>query len=118
MEGAQWITHSFGTVNYGTLNYGTVNDVSPTTHPRQPTPANRGSFASFVCHVSNLERKLRSNAIVLDDASSVRTTGKILGRGTTFMVKHALWTKDPKEPPVDVAVKEIIPDMPATEDIR
>ena len=113
MEGIDWVTHSFATANYGT-----INDVSTATHLEHPSPANRGSFASFVCHISNLESKLRSNAIVLDDSSSVRTTGKILGHGKTFMVKHALWTKDPREPPVHVAMKEIIADVPVMEDTR
>jgi len=83
-----------------------------------PTPASRGSFPSFVCHVSNLESKLRSfSPIVLDSSSDIQTTGKILGQGKTFMVKHALWTRNPKEPPVDVALKEIVSVMDSSENI-
>ncbi|OSS47470.1 hypothetical protein B5807_07180 [Epicoccum nigrum] len=49
--------------------------------------------------------------IVLADSSTVRNTGRILGQGKKFMVKHAQWIRDVKEPPVDVALKEIIPNL-------
>ncbi|KAF1977221.1 hypothetical protein BU23DRAFT_501063 [Bimuria novae-zelandiae CBS 107.79] len=103
--------------NFATSSYGTINHEFPVTDAQQSPPsAPRGSFASFVCHVTNLERKLRiSNPIVLDDSSSVRATGKILGQGKTFMVRHALWTKDPNEPPLDVALKEVIPEIQPTD---
>lgn len=104
--------------SFPTSSYGTVSHEFPAVEPRESQPsASRGSFASFVCHVTNLESKLRTlTPIVLDDSSSVRATGKILGQGKTFMVRHALWAKDPNEPPLDVALKEIIPDVQAEEE--
>ena len=94
-------------------SYGTVNDALslPSKESRsKPKTASRGSFSSFVCHVVNLEHKLRSfSPVVLDDSSNVRVTGKILGHGKTFMVRHAQWVRNPREPPLDVALKEIIP---------
>ena len=112
MDDVEWVTHSFATSNYGTVHH-----EFPATEPQEHLePPTRGSFASFVCHVTNLERKLRiEKPIILDDSSPVRTTGKILGQGKTFMVRHALWVKDPNEPPLDVALKEVIPDMQAME---
>ncbi|KAF2444504.1 ankyrin [Karstenula rhodostoma CBS 690.94] len=111
MDEFDWV-RSFST------SYGTVSHEFPAVEPRESPPsASRGSFASFVCHVTNLESKLRTlTPIVLDDSSSVRATGKILGQGKTFMVRHALWMKDPNEPPLDVALKEIIPDVQAEEE--
>ena len=113
MDDVQWVTHSFTTFDYGTV------DQPSTIDNRQERPQRaRGSFASFVCHVTNLERKLQvSNSIVLDDSSTVRSTGKILGEGKTFMVRHALWTKNPTEPPLDIALKEIVPDFDTSEDL-
>jgi serine/threonine protein kinase len=75
-----------------------------------PTPR-QGSFASFVCHLSHLEAKLRADSsLVLDGHSKIRKTKHILGRGNTFLVRQASWVKDSNEPPLDVALKEIIPD--------
>jgi hypothetical protein len=75
-----------------------------------PTPR-QGSFASFVCHLSHLEAKLRADSsLVLDGHSKIRKNKHILGRGNTFLVRQASWVKDSNEPPLDVALKEIIPD--------
>ncbi|KAF1828401.1 hypothetical protein BDW02DRAFT_512397 [Decorospora gaudefroyi] len=116
MDDIEWVRSSFATSSYGTTSEG-----FPVTNSQQSTSTtsttSRCSFASFVCHVTNLERKLRSSqAIVLNDSSSVRATGRILGQGQTFMVRHARWTKDPKEPPLDVALKEVIPEIKLTDD--
>jgi serine/threonine protein kinase len=113
MDEFQWIK-SFATSSYGTINEAPLPSQNH-LHPVTSRPS-RGSFASFVCHVVNLENKLRSlTPIVLDDSSIVKETGRILGEGTTFMVKHAQWTKDPNEPPLDVALKEIIADVSTTD---
>jgi serine/threonine protein kinase len=113
MDEFEWV-RSFATSNYGTINEALVpsqSDSLPAAASRPVRPS-RGSFASFVCHVVSLERKLRSfSPIVLDDSSVVKETGKILGEGTTFMVRHAQWIKNPDEPPLDVALKEIIADI-------
>jgi hypothetical protein len=75
-----------------------------------PTPR-QGSFASFVCHLSHLETKLRADSsLVLDSYSKICKKKHVLGRGNTFLVRQASWVKDPNEPPLDVALKEIIPD--------
>jgi hypothetical protein len=113
MDEFEWVK------SFQTSSYGTVSHEFPTVERRDhSSPASRGSFASFVCHVTNLESKLRTlTPIVLDDSSAVRATGEILGQGKTFMVRHALWIKDANEPPLDVALKEIIPDMQDEEEI-
>ncbi|KAK7182812.1 hypothetical protein PSPO01_11151 [Paraphaeosphaeria sporulosa] len=112
MDEFDWV-RSFPTSSYGTVSH----EVPVIERHASSSSASRGSFASFVCHVTNLESKLRTLApIVLDDSSSVRATGKILGQGKTFMVRHALWVKDPNEPPLEVALKEIIPDVQAEEE--
>ncbi|KAF2675889.1 hypothetical protein K458DRAFT_437652 [Lentithecium fluviatile CBS 122367] len=94
--------------------YGTVTDnLVPVRSATQPAiaPRPKGSFATFVCHVVSLEKKLQAaSPIVLGDSSVVNETGKILGQGAAFMVRHAQWVKDPNEPPLDVALKEIIVD--------
>jgi serine/threonine protein kinase len=114
MEDFDWIK-SFAESSYGSVSHPVPPPVEPTESKTLPATTPRGSFASFVCHVTSLERKLRSfSHIVLDDSSVVRNTGKILGQGKTFMVKHAQWIRDVNEPPLDVAVKEIIPDARAT----
>ncbi|CAN9170383.1 unnamed protein product [Alternaria alternata] len=114
MEEFDWIK-SFAESSYGSVSDPVPPPVEPTESKTLPSTTPRGSFASFVCHVTSLERKLRSfSPIVLDDSSVVRNTGKILGQGKTFMVKHAQWIRDVNEPPLDVAVKEIIPDARAT----
>jgi serine/threonine protein kinase len=105
--------------SFTTSSYGTVID-APASAPKESrakaATTSRGSFASFVCHVFNLERKLRSfSPLVLDNSSNVRVTGKILGQGKTFMVRHAQWVRNPREPPLDVALKEIIPDVQASD---
>lgn len=107
MSEFEWVK-SFAESSYGTtsdafsLEPKQSRSISPTT--------SRGSFASFVCHVTNLERKLRSfSPLVLDNSSTVRVTNKVFGQGKTFMVKHAQWVRDAREPPLDVALKEIIP---------
>lgn len=108
MDEFEWVR------SFATSSYGSMTD-APISLPESPQPANarsRGSFASFVCHVVSLERKLRSfSPIVLDTGSVVKESGKNLGEGTTFMVRHAQWAKDPNEPPLDVALKEIITDV-------
>ncbi|KAL5416922.1 hypothetical protein PMIN04_007984 [Paraphaeosphaeria minitans] len=111
MDEFEWVR------SFPTSSYGTVSHELPAIERREfPSSASRGSFASFVCHVTNLESRLRTLApIVLDNSSSVRATGKILGQGKTFMVRHALWVKDPNEPPLEVALKEIIPDVQVEE---
>ncbi|CAN9151129.1 unnamed protein product [Alternaria alternata] len=114
MEEFDWIK-SFAESSYGSVSDPVPPPVEPTGSKTLPATTPRGSFASFVCHVTSLECKLRSfSPIVLDDSSVVRNTGKILGQGKTFMVKHAQWIRDVNEPPLDVAVKEIIPDARAT----
>jgi serine/threonine protein kinase len=114
MEEFDWIK-SFAESSYGSVSDPVPPPVEPTESKTLPSTTPRGSFASFVCHVTSLERKLRSfSPIVLDDSSVVRNTGKILGQGKTFIVKHAQWIRDVNEPPLDVAVKEIIPDARAT----
>jgi hypothetical protein len=109
MDEFEWVK------SFATSSYGTVSDalfLAPKESRSTPTTTSRGSFASFVCHVVSLERKLRSfSPLVLDDSSNVRVTGKILGQGKTFMARHAQWVRNPKEPPLDVALKEIIPDV-------
>jgi hypothetical protein len=111
MDEFDWVK-SFAESSYGTVSDATSLPVEPEGMSPLSTTTSRGSFASFVCHVTNLERQLRSfSPIVLDDSSTVRETGKILGQGKTFMVKHAQWVRDIKEPPLDVALKEIIPDF-------
>jgi hypothetical protein len=109
MDEFDWV-RSFATSSYGTMS----DIVVPAKEESQPPPPSisRGSFASFVCHVVSLEQKLRSfSPIVLDARSMVKETGKNLGEGTTFMVRHAQWVKDPNEPPLDVALKEVIADV-------
>ncbi|RII08365.1 serine/threonine protein kinase Japonica Group [Alternaria sp. MG1] len=114
MEEFDWIK-SFAESSYGSVSDPVPPPVEPTESKTLSATTPRGSFASFVCHVTSLEHKLRSfSPIVLDDSSVVRNTGKILGQGKTFMVKHAQWIRDVNEPPLDVAVKEIIPDARAT----
>jgi len=69
------------------------------------------SFASFACHTIFLERKLRGDSpLVLENGAVIKKTGRVLGQGKTFHVEHAQWFKDPKDSPIDVAVKEIIAD--------
>lgn len=111
MEEFDWIK-SFAESSYGSVSDFVPLPVEPVEPRTLPATTLRGSFSSFVCHVTSLERKLRSfSPIVLDDSSVVRNTGKILGQGKTFMVKHAQWVRDVNEPPLDVALKEIIPDL-------
>ncbi|KAK5065197.1 hypothetical protein LTR84_001034 [Exophiala bonariae] len=113
MDEFEWVK------SFATSSYGTVNDASlPAAKDSvsSPAPTSRGSFASFVCHVARLESKLRSfSSLVLDDSSDVKATGKILGQGKTFMVRHAKWVRNPKEPPLEVALKEIIPDVKSSD---
>ena len=102
----EW-AQSFATSSYGTVSYKTPaeEDLAQT----RLSTTFKGSFASFVCHVVNLENKFRSHSpIVLDNSSKITMTPTILGQGTTFMVRRARWLRDPKEPIVDVALKEII----------
>jgi hypothetical protein len=81
----------------------------PQLSKRTPDSRLKGTFASFIYHVVYLERKLRGfNPLVLDNAAKIRKTDRTLGCGKTFHVQQAQWFKDPKEPPVDVAVKEIV----------
>jgi len=76
-----------------------------------PVDLRRGSFASFVCHLSHLDTKLRGfTSLVLDESAKIQKTGRILGSGKTFLVRQASWIKDPNDPPLDVALKEIIPE--------
>ena len=105
--------------SFAISGYGAVTDVPsrpPDETANQVRDARvkepRGSFASFVCHVTSLERGLRSSSpLVFDDSSNMSITGRLLGQGKTFMVRHARWVRNPKEPPVDVALKEIISDV-------
>ncbi|KAL1792232.1 hypothetical protein ACET3X_009983 [Alternaria dauci] len=114
MEEFEWIKSSFGESSYGSVSDAVALPEESTKSKTIPATAPQGSFSSFVCHVTSLERQLRSfSPIVLDDSSTVKVTGKILGQGKTFMVKHAQWVRDVKEPPLDVALKEIIPDLRA-----
>lgn len=111
MDEFEWVK-SFATSSYGTVSNAPSAAAAPDESRSTLTTNSRGSFASFVCHVVRLERKLRSfSSLVLDDTSNVKVTSKILGQGKTFMVRHAQWVRDPKEPPLDVALKEIIPDV-------
>ncbi|KAF1949765.1 ankyrin [Byssothecium circinans] len=114
MEEFDWVQ------SLAAFDYGTTSE-APTDTPLGPfqestaSAASRGSFASFVCHVKHLERRLRSfSDVVLDDSSNVTVSGKILGQGRTFMVRHAQWVQKPTEPPMDVALKEIISDLQDT----
>lgn len=111
MDEFEWVK------SFATSSYGTVSDVVssvPNESLSAPKTTSRGSFASFVCHVVRLERKLRSfSSLVLDDSSNVKVTNKILGQGKTFMVRYAQWVRNPKEPPLDVALKEIVSDVQA-----
>jgi len=76
-----------------------------------PAELIRGSFTSFVCHLSHLDTKLRSNSsLVLDDSAKIQKTSRVLGKGKTFLVRQASWVKDPDDPPLEVALKEIIPE--------
>lgn len=112
MDEFDWV-RSFSGSNDGTIS----QVLLPTEQRESPNSKSRGSFASFVCHVTNLESKLRTTTpIVLDDSSPVRTTGRILGQGKTFIVRHALWTKTPQESPMEVALKEITPEEEAEDD--
>jgi hypothetical protein len=114
MDEFEWVK-SFAESSYGTISDTFSLPVETENLEPLPPTTSRGSFASFVCHVTNLERQLRSfSPIVLDNSSTVRVTGKILGQGKTFMVKHAQWIRDEKEPPLEVALKEIIPDLKAS----
>jgi len=109
MDEFDWVTR-----NYTVSSYGSLNNIPDTTESKKPVTDghDRGSFASFICHVCRLENKLRGfSPIVLNNSSNVRVTDKILGRGKTFLVRHAFWVKDPSEPPVEAALKEIIPDF-------
>ncbi|RMD42024.1 hypothetical protein DV735_g3128, partial [Chaetothyriales sp. CBS 134920] len=112
MDEFEWV-RSFATSSYGTVSnaFTPTPDGPRSTSITAPVVASRGSFASFVCHVVRLERKLRSfSSLVLDSSSNVKVSSKILGQGKTFMVRHGQWVKSPREPPIDVAVKEIISD--------
>ncbi|KAF2465007.1 ankyrin [Lindgomyces ingoldianus] len=117
MDEFEWVK-SFSSSNYGTLS----DYVSPVIkenkrEPPNPSQLSRGTFSSFICHVIHLERKLRSfTPIVLDGSSDIRVTGKILGQGKTFLVRHAQWAQKPNEPPVEVALKEIIPTFQSTDE--
>src|SRR5690242_13450278 len=105
MSEFEWV-QSFATSSYGTVGFNTSAEGHDALS--ESKPPSRGSFASFVCHVANLENKLRSfSPVVLDGSSRIVLTPKILGQGTTFMARHARWHQDPKQPPVDVALKEI-----------
>ena len=107
MDEFEWV-QSFPTSSYGTIGYSTIS--CPELLSQTLDKPVRGSFASFICHVINLERKLRSfSPLVLDGSSNISLTGKILGQGKTFMVRHARWSKVKTEPPVEVALKEIVP---------
>lgn len=114
MDEFEWVK------SFATSSYGTINDSLPSARKDSrsaPVATSRGSFASFVCHVVRLESKLRSfSSLVLDDSSDVKATGKILGQGKTFMVRHAQWVRNPREPPLDVALKEIIPDVQSSDE--
>ena len=111
MDEFDWV-RSFAESSYGTISNTLPPLADPPLSDTLPQTTSRGSFASFVCHVTNLKRKMRSfSPIVLADSSTVRNTGRILGQGKKFMVKHAQWIRDVKEPPVDVALKEIIPNL-------
>jgi len=109
MEEFDWVK------SFATSSYGTVSDALSLTREESrsaPPAPSRGSFASFVCHVVRLERKLLlDSSLVLDGSSNVKVSNKILGQGKTFIVRHAEWLRNPKEPPLDVALKEIIPDV-------
>ncbi|RMZ78785.1 hypothetical protein DV738_g3617, partial [Chaetothyriales sp. CBS 135597] len=113
MDEFEWVK------SFATSSYGTVSDAlasTPEDSRSAPITAPRGSFASFVCHVVQLERKLRSfSSLVLDGSSNVKISSKILGQGKTFLVRHGQWVRDPQEPPLDVAVKEIISDVQSSE---
>lgn len=113
MDEFEWVK-SFAVSSYGTMS--DAHSLAPKESRSAPTTASRGSFASFVCHVVRLERKIRSfSPLVLDDSSNVQITSKILGQGKTFMVRHAQWVRNPKEPPLDVALKEIVPDVQSSD---
>jgi hypothetical protein len=113
MDEFEWVK-SFATSSYGTVNDAFLSAANDSVS--SSAAASRGSFASFVCHVVRLESKLRSfSSLVLDDSSDVKATGKILGQGKTFMVRHAKWVRNPREPPLEVALKEIIPDVQSSD---
>ncbi|ORY12040.1 hypothetical protein BCR34DRAFT_600974 [Clohesyomyces aquaticus] len=115
MSDFEWVK-SFTTSSYGTVN--SVPSVASYESPSVPASTSRGSFASFVCHVVNLERKLRSfSPIVLDNSSNVRVSGGIVGQGKSFLVRRAQWLRNPNEPPLEVALKEIIPNTQASDGI-
>ncbi|KAM7214473.1 Ankyrin repeat-containing domain protein [Rhypophila decipiens] len=123
MDEFEW-KKSFATSSYYSSSYGILSDSLPLPEgheaPEQPqdnSAPGRGSFAFFVCQVTSLQRDLRlESPLLLNDSSKVQVTGRILGEGKTFVVRHAQWVPNPAEPPVDVALKEIISDVPVVED--
>lgn len=117
MDEFEWVK-SFSTSSYGTVSHLISREIEGGDQ-EQPnsSQAPLGSFASFICHVIHLERKLRAfTPIVLDTSSSIRATAKILGQGKTFLVRHAQWVQKPNEPPIEVALKEIIPTFQSTDE--
>jgi serine/threonine protein kinase len=116
MDDFEWV-RTFANSSYGTISDEPLETAEKTGSAPPTTAATRGSFASFVCHVTRLQSKLRAfSPIVLDDSSTIKESGRTLGQGTTFIVRHAQWTRDADEPPLDVALKEIISDAESLEE--
>ncbi|KAK3375662.1 kinase-like domain-containing protein [Lasiosphaeria ovina] len=115
--------------SFSTSNYGLINDTPPKAVVEAPlqqadfrlpeeSPA-RGSFATFVCHVSSLDAGLRLESPVLKETSNsskISLTGRLLGQGRTFVARHALWARNPNEPRVEIALKEIVCDVLSADD--
>ncbi|KAF2197948.1 kinase-like protein [Delitschia confertaspora ATCC 74209] len=109
MDEFDWVKTHTTLSSYGTLSDILINDPKGSGN-HIPARRDRGSFASFICHVFHLERSLRAlSPILLDNLSNVRVTDKILGQGKTFLVREAFWIKDRNDPPIKAALKEIIP---------
>jgi hypothetical protein len=111
MDEFEWVK-SFSIRSYGTISDLLTQDVNIADHKEGTGNNVRGSFASFICHVNYLEKKLRSfSPIVLTNLSNIKVSDTVLGKGKTFLVRQASWIKDPSEPPVSAALKEIVPEF-------
>lgn len=116
-EWAKSFSNSFSASSYGTRSSSSRHNAKDGREgpPNAISQPPQGSFSSFICHVIHLERKLRAfNPIILNGSSNIKHTGRILGLGKTFLVRHAEWMQKPNEPPVEVALKEIIPTFQST----
>lgn len=116
-EWARSFSNSFSASSYGTRGSTSRRNAKDSREgpPNATSQSSQGSFSSFICHVIHLERQLRAfNPIIFDGSSNIKHTGRILGQGKTFLVRHAEWIQRPNEPPVEVALKEIIPTFQST----